>query len=66
MNEIKPTATLIRNGLDAVLDKAIADRKIVGGVLSVSLRGQRVYERAVGYADRESQQNTKLDRKSVV
>jgi CubicO group peptidase (beta-lactamase class C family) len=61
MNEIKPTATLIRNGLDAVLDQAIADRKIVGGVLSVSLHGQRVYERAVGYADRESQQNTKLD-----
>ena len=61
MNDIKPTATLIQHGLDAVLDKAIADRKIVGGVLSVSLRGQRVYERAVGYADRESQQNTKLD-----
>jgi CubicO group peptidase (beta-lactamase class C family) len=61
MNDIKPTATLIRNGLDAVLDKAVADRKIVGGVLNVSLHGQRVYERAVGYADRESQQNTKLD-----
>ena len=61
MNDIKPTATLIQHGLDAVLDKAIADRKIVGGVLSVSLRGQRVYERAVGYADRETQQSTKLD-----
>jgi len=61
MNDIKPTAALIQNGLDAVLDKAIADRKIVGGVLSVSLHGQRVYERAVGYADRESQQSTKLD-----
>jgi len=61
MNDIRPTATLIQNGLDAVLDKAIADREIVGGVLSVSLHGQRVYERAVGYADRESQQSTKLD-----
>ena len=61
MNDIKPTATLIRNGLDAVLDKAVADRKIVGGVLSVSLHGQRVYERAVGYADRETQQSTKPD-----
>ena len=47
----------IEAGLDAVLDKAIADRKIVGGVLIVSLRGQRVYERAVGYADRETQRN---------
>jgi CubicO group peptidase (beta-lactamase class C family) len=61
MNDIKPTATLIQSGLDAVLDKAISDRKIVGGVLSVSLHGQPVYERAVGYADRESQQSTKLD-----
>jgi CubicO group peptidase (beta-lactamase class C family) len=61
MNDIKPTATLLQNGLDAVLDRAIAERKIVGGVLSVSLHGQRVYERAVGYADRESQQSTKLD-----
>jgi CubicO group peptidase (beta-lactamase class C family) len=61
MNDIKPTATLIQNGLDAVLDQAISDRKIVGGVLSVSLHGQRVYERPVGYADRESQQSTKLD-----
>ena len=47
----------IEAGLDAVLDKAIADRKIVGGVLIVSLRGKRVYERAVGYADRETQRN---------
>ena len=61
MHDIKPTAALIQNGLDAVLDKAIADRKMVGGVLSVSLHGQRVYERAVGYADRETQQSTKPD-----
>ena len=61
MHDIKPTAALIQKGLDAVLDKAIADRKIVGGVLSVSLHGQRVYERAVGYADRETQQSTKPD-----
>ena len=61
MHDIKPTAALIQNGLDAVLDKAIADRKIVGAVLSVSLHGQRVYERAVGYADRETQQSTRPD-----
>jgi CubicO group peptidase (beta-lactamase class C family) len=48
----------IKAGLDAVLDKAMADRKIVGGVLIVSLHGKRVYERAVGYADRETRRNT--------
>jgi CubicO group peptidase (beta-lactamase class C family) len=61
MKDIKPTATLIQNGLDAVLDTAIADRKIVGAVLLVWLHGQSVYERAVGYADREARRNTKLD-----
>jgi CubicO group peptidase (beta-lactamase class C family) len=61
MNDSKPTAASIQNALDAVLDKAIADRKIVGAVLIVSLHGQRAYERAVGYADREAQRHTKLD-----
>jgi CubicO group peptidase (beta-lactamase class C family) len=51
----------IEAGLDAVLDEAIANRKIVGGVLIVSLRGQRVYERAVGYADRETRRDTQPD-----
>jgi len=51
----------IKTGLDAVLDQAITDRKIVGGVLIVSLRGERVYERAVGYADREARRNTETD-----
>lgn len=45
-------------GLDAVLGKALADRKIVGGVLIASLHGRRVYERAVGYADRETRLQT--------
>jgi len=51
----------IEAGLDAVLDEAIANRKIVGGVLLVSLHGQRVYERAVGYADREARRDTQPD-----
>jgi CubicO group peptidase (beta-lactamase class C family) len=61
MNDIKSTAKSIQDGLDSVLDVAIAGRKIVGGVLIVSLQGQRVYERAVGYADREARRNTRLD-----
>jgi CubicO group peptidase (beta-lactamase class C family) len=51
----------IEVGLDAVLDEAIAARKIVGGVLIVSLQGKRVYERAVGYADRETRQDARPD-----
>lgn len=51
----------LETGLNAVLDKAIADRKIVGGVLVVSLRGERVYQRAVGYADREARRNAEPD-----
>jgi CubicO group peptidase (beta-lactamase class C family) len=51
----------IKAGLDAVLDRAIASRAIVGGVLIASLHGQRVYERAVGYADREARRDTQLD-----
>lgn len=61
MNDTQLTRVSLQQGLDAVLDKAIADRKIVGGVLMVSHRGQRVYERAVGYSDRETRRNTKLD-----
>jgi CubicO group peptidase (beta-lactamase class C family) len=48
-------------GLDAVLDEAIAARKIVGGVLLASLHGRRVYERAVGYADRETRRDAQPD-----
>lgn len=61
MNNIKPTATSIQRGVDAVLEKAIADRKIVGGVLIVSLHGQRVYERAIGFSDREARRDARLD-----
>ena len=61
MNNIRPAATSIQQGLDAVLEKALGDRKIVGGALIVSLHGQRVYERAVGFADREERRPARLD-----
>jgi CubicO group peptidase (beta-lactamase class C family) len=51
----------MKTGLDAVLEQAIADRKIVGGALLVSQHGQRVYERAVGFADREEKRAARLD-----
>ncbi|WP_165421974.1 serine hydrolase domain-containing protein [Pseudoxanthomonas winnipegensis] len=40
--------------LDAVLDTAVAEQRIVGAVVLVARDGQVVYRRAVGQADREA------------
>ncbi|MET0388102.1 MAG: serine hydrolase domain-containing protein, partial [Polyangiales bacterium] len=40
--------------IDAALDSAVRDQRVVGAVLLVSQDGQLVYHRAVGLADRES------------
>jgi CubicO group peptidase (beta-lactamase class C family) len=48
------TTTRLQRSLDVVLDHAVADQKIVGGVLLVALHGQTVYSRAAGFADREA------------
>jgi CubicO group peptidase (beta-lactamase class C family) len=40
--------------VDAVVDKAIANQKIVGAVVMVARDGKIVYQRAIGYNDRES------------
>lgn len=40
--------------LDAALDAALAARQVVGSVVEVVHRGQRVYQRAAGWADREA------------
>jgi len=39
--------------LDAVVDRAIDERRIVGAVVLVAYEGDIVYRRAAGYADRE-------------
>ena len=39
--------------LDAVVDKALAESRIVGGVVLVARYGDLVYRRAAGFADRE-------------
>ncbi|MCQ9616489.1 beta-lactamase family protein [Paenalcaligenes niemegkensis] len=43
----------VEQAVDAVIDKAIADQRIVGTVVLVADKGQIVYRRAAGYADRE-------------
>jgi CubicO group peptidase (beta-lactamase class C family) len=47
--------------LDAAIDRAIAERKIVGLVVVVAKDGQVVYRRAAGLADRESGRPMELD-----
>jgi CubicO group peptidase (beta-lactamase class C family) len=40
--------------LDPVIDRAIAEQRIVGAVVLVAVDGKVVYQRAAGHADRES------------
>ena len=51
----------LQESLDGVLDQAVTDRTIVGGVLLVSSRGKTAYSRAVGFADREARRKAELD-----
>ena len=47
--------------LDAVLDKALAQQKIVGAVVVAARNGHVVYQRAVGMADQENGTAMSLD-----
>jgi CubicO group peptidase (beta-lactamase class C family) len=47
--------------IDAAIDQAIADKRIVGAVVLVSHDGKLVYQRAAGFADRESKRPMQLD-----
>jgi len=51
----------IGKAVDAVVEAAIRDKQIVGGVVMVSLGGRPVYTRAAGLADREAKTPVKVD-----
>lgn len=51
----------LEKNLDAVLDAAVAEQRIVGGVVIVLRDGATVYRRAVGLADRESKAPMQID-----
>jgi CubicO group peptidase (beta-lactamase class C family) len=51
----------LQERLDDVVDRALAERRIVGAVVLVSHRGERAYERAAGLADREAGRPMALD-----
>jgi len=44
----------LKTKVDAVIDQSIAQDRLVGAVVLVSLDGTLVYERAAGFADKES------------
>jgi CubicO group peptidase (beta-lactamase class C family) len=39
--------------IDRVIDRTLADKRLVGAVIKVAIDGELVYSRAAGYADRE-------------
>lgn len=47
--------------LDAVIDAALAEKRIVGGVVLVARDGETVYARAAGLADREAGTPVRMD-----
>ena len=60
---LTPTLTLAaeRSRIDSVIEQAIAEKRIVGTVVLVSLDGKLVYQRAAGFADRESKRPMQVD-----
>ncbi len=51
----------LKSKLDGVIDKAVAQKHVVGVVVLVARDGQVVYERAAGLADREAARPMKTD-----
>jgi CubicO group peptidase (beta-lactamase class C family) len=47
--------------VDAALDRAIQERRLVGAVLMAAHDGKTVYAKAVGFADRENETPVRLD-----
>ena len=56
-----PSLSIDSRRVDAVIDEAVAAGRIVGTVVLVARDGVPVYERAAGYADRESGRPTSID-----
>lgn len=50
-----------RSRIDAAIDQAITEKRIVGAVVLVSHDGKLVYQRAAGLADRESNRPMQID-----
>jgi CubicO group peptidase (beta-lactamase class C family) len=51
----------LQSRVDTVIDQALAEKRLVGGVVLVAKDGETAYARAFGHADREGGQATELD-----
>lgn len=51
----------LKQKVDAVIDQAITDNRIVGAVVLVSEDGKTVYKRAAGFADKEARKPMQVD-----
>jgi CubicO group peptidase (beta-lactamase class C family) len=51
----------LKQKVDAVIDRAIAEKHIVGTVVLVAQDGKTVYQRAAGFADQEARKTMQVD-----
>ncbi|MEH6418657.1 serine hydrolase domain-containing protein [Pseudomonas sp. CGJS7] len=49
-----PAPIALRDRIDAAIDRALVERRLIGAVILVAVDGETVYRRAAGLADRES------------
>ncbi|WP_339283639.1 serine hydrolase domain-containing protein [Paenibacillus sp. FSL R5-0486] len=53
----KKDMTTLHNYVDEAIDRALSEKRIVGTVVQVALRGKLIYSRAAGFADREQKRS---------
>lgn len=53
-NSVRPGRGILAQGIDAAIDAALADKRLVGTVVLIARDGEQVYRRAAGLADREN------------
>lgn len=58
---VGPESSAFAASLDPVIDKALAEQRIVGAVVIVAKDGEVLYRRAAGFADREAKKPMRED-----
>ncbi len=53
-NASRPSLGSFAQGVDAAIDAALIDKRLVGAVVLISRNGEQIYRRAAGLADREN------------
>ncbi|MFC4763182.1 serine hydrolase domain-containing protein [Dyella koreensis] len=57
----QPVESPLQTAVDAALDQALREQRLVGAVVLVQHRGRSVYRHAAGWADREAQRPMRTD-----